>query len=83
MILLMLMFIVIMMAVIMMMPMTPSMIRKSVGHDGVYDDCNHDINDNHDAMIIDRTNRIMIMTSVIVIIKSNQRDFATRTLTRL
>lgn len=83
MILLMLMFIVIMMAVIMMMPITPSMIGKSVDHDVIYDDGNHDIGDDHDRKITDRTNRIMIMTTAIVIIKSIQRDFATRTLTPL
>lgn len=83
MILWMLMFIVIMMALITMIPMPTSMMEKSVVNEGVHDDRNHDINDDHDHGIMDHMNTIMIMTVVIVIIKSNQRYFATRTLTRL
>ena len=72
-----------MMDVIMMLLKTTNMIGQSVDQDDTSEDDSHDIEVDHDKRGIDCTDRIMIMANVIVIIKSYQRDFATRTLTRL
>ena len=66
-----LMFILIMMKVIMMIFIFIRMIAESFDHDGICSVGNHDIDGNHDKGDVDRTDRIMIMADVIVIIKSD------------